>query len=472
MKSFFQLREELNYFAEASKITNQKKKSAIRDLSHGGSNDPHTGHAGMSRHHASMADEHKGTEAGKHHQRASDHHERALAALKKGNLKSGLAHAKNASDAASAAFNSNKHSSSHGGMKDSQALHKHHEREVGFNVGNKSRDAENLKRDKPKRSDKPIQRAIGKTKSTFKKLIGNKKQTSEGFVSEGAEPTAKQVRMAKGIARDKRYAKGNMTGAVKTMDKINPKLANHPKVKDELRKQNEDKASDRATLQKAMDAFKRKGGQIKKVAPGKAAGYHGKDDPGSDVHGMINKDDSKAIGTRKKVKSMGEAKQTHMFDNEKDARAKAKEIGGKYVKGIGKSAGKHAAIREKQVNEISKKTVGSYIKKASDDMSKQADKMARAQRTDGEMDKAVNKFVNRRRGIARAVNKMTTELTHDTMNKYYDKAKKSLHRAKNSHDANIMRKTDPSKDKATVDKRVKGIKLAKARSIKKIRGDK
>ena len=41
-----------------------------------------------------------------------------------------------------------------------------------------------------------------------------------------------------------------------------------------------------------------------------------------------------------------ESKQTHMFDNEKDARAKAKEIGGKYVKGTGKSAGKHAAVAE------------------------------------------------------------------------------------------------------------------------------
>jgi len=41
-----------------------------------------------------------------------------------------------------------------------------------------------------------------------------------------------------------------------------------------------------------------------------------------------------------------EAKQTHMFNNEKDARAKAKQIGGKYVRGTGKSAGKHAAIKE------------------------------------------------------------------------------------------------------------------------------
>jgi len=53
-------------------------------------------------------------------------------------------------------------------------------------------------------------------------------------------PTGKQVKQAIGIARDKRYTKGNMTGAVKAMDKINPKLSGHPKVKGELQKQNEE----------------------------------------------------------------------------------------------------------------------------------------------------------------------------------------------------------------------------------------
>lgn len=51
--------------------------------------------------------------------------------------------------------------------------------------------------------------------------------------------TDKQVRMAVGIANDKRYAGGNMTGAVKVMDKIKPGLANHPKVQAALKKTNE-----------------------------------------------------------------------------------------------------------------------------------------------------------------------------------------------------------------------------------------
>jgi hypothetical protein len=54
----------------------------------------------------------------------------------------------------------------------------------------------------------------------------------------------------------------------------------------------------------AVKAFLAKGGKIKKLPPGKAAGWHGKDDAGKDVHGMINKPDIKAMPTRKKIGSM------------------------------------------------------------------------------------------------------------------------------------------------------------------------
>jgi len=256
----------------------------------------------------------------------------------------------------------------------------------------------------------------------------------------------------------------------------------------------------------AVKAFLAKGGKIKKLPPAKAQGYHGKDDPGADMHGMMDKGDTKKIGTRKKVKSMGAT----------------------------------------QVDELSKDTKKSYIKKSADDMSKQADKMARAQRGDGKMDKAVNKFVNRRKGIARAVEsvdeakrtvtidkpdrlaslriskdtsppfdnarKISTtptkdqfgnviknrakslaraaakraggdmgdkqkkesvnELDQKTMNSYHDKAQKSKDRATNSAVATIMRKGDHSKDLQTRAKRIKGMELAKSRTIKKIRGDK
>lgn len=199
-----------------------------------------------------------------------------------------------------------------------------------------------------------------------------------------------------------------------------------------------------AKKEDAVADFLAKGGKIKKLPPAKAQGYHGKDDPGKDVKGMMDKGDTKAVGTRKKVKSMedddtarmykdnpemmkkggpggykglnkagkkatkkamDEAKQTHMFDNEKDARAKAKEIGGKYVKGTGKSAGKHAAIKEKQVNELSPATKKSYINKAAADI----DNRSYAQGVDDvkgqgdDYDGINNKRIgNRLKGIRRA----------------------------------------------------------------------
>jgi hypothetical protein len=49
----------------------------------------------------------------------------------------------------------------------------------------------------------------------------------------------KQVKMAKGIAFDKRYKGGNMTGASKAINKIKSGLADHPKVSKALRTANE-----------------------------------------------------------------------------------------------------------------------------------------------------------------------------------------------------------------------------------------
>jgi len=51
--------------------------------------------------------------------------------------------------------------------------------------------------------------------------------------------TSKDIKMAVGVSKDKRYAGGNMTGAVKTMEKIKPGLSKHPRVQQALRKANE-----------------------------------------------------------------------------------------------------------------------------------------------------------------------------------------------------------------------------------------
>ena len=71
-------------------------------------------------------------------------------------------------------------------------------------------------------------------------------------------------------------------------------------------------AADKAAHDKAIAAFKAKGGKVKKLKPGYAQGYHGKDDLGTGMHGMLDRGDSKAIGTRKKAASMGALRNSYM----------------------------------------------------------------------------------------------------------------------------------------------------------------
>ena len=58
---------------------------------------------------------------------------------------------------------------------------------------------------------------------------------------EEATYSGKQIKMAKGIAFDKRYKGGNMTGAAKQMEKIKKGLSDHPDVSKALRQANEEK---------------------------------------------------------------------------------------------------------------------------------------------------------------------------------------------------------------------------------------
>jgi len=54
----------------------------------------------------------------------------------------------------------------------------------------------------------------------------------------------KHVKQAIGIASDPRYKKGNMTGAVKAMNKISKDIHKHPQVAAVLRRQNESKVNE------------------------------------------------------------------------------------------------------------------------------------------------------------------------------------------------------------------------------------
>ena len=58
------------------------------------------------------------------------------------------------------------------------------------------------------------------------------------------EFTSQQIKMAYGIANDKRYKGGNMTGAVKAIEKLAKGLSDHPDVQKVLQRTNEGFASD------------------------------------------------------------------------------------------------------------------------------------------------------------------------------------------------------------------------------------
>ena len=444
--------------------------------------------------------------AKKAHQRAAEHHSAAAAHIENGNHeKANASHAKAKDAAGTAKQYGNKHSAN--AHADTHAV-----KRVRSVVGEGHPD------NKPK-GKLPEDTSAAVNELDTSTLVSYRKKANKQRYSNNI---SKRTQRTAGVDRaDKKLRKRNID-----------KFGDHsPKGVDRMGNRKEDTSD-------AVKAFLAKGGKIKKLAPAKAQGYHGKDDPGKGMHGMMDKPDTKAMGTRKKVKSM----------------------------------------EATQVDEISKDTKKSYIKKAADDMSKQADRMARAQRGDGKMDKAVNKFVNRRKGIARAVEsvdeakrtvtidkpdrlaslriskdtsppfdnarKISTtptkdqfgnviknrakslaraaakkaggdmgdkqkkeslwdnirkrraagkprkkpgqkgypktldientvnELDQKTMNSYHDKAQKSKDKATNSAVATILRKGDHSKDLKTMSKREKGMKLAKSRTIKKIRGDK
>ena len=79
----------------------------------------------------------------------------------------------------------------------------------------------------------------------FANIIGNHKES----VELGEAFTPKDIKMAIGIASDKRYAGGNMTGAVNAIEKIKKGLSNHSQVKAVLKRQNE--SLDASTINEA-----------------------------------------------------------------------------------------------------------------------------------------------------------------------------------------------------------------------------
>jgi hypothetical protein len=173
------------------------------------------------------------------------------------------------------------------------------------------------------------QTAIGTTKDAGKFKTGTPKHkfpklTLHTKLKKLGETTVKEISKnlaTKYIGKASRdmYHKGQQQGTADAISRLggpDQDYKKSPERKAAMRVRGIDRATKRLTKkeamsdaekaahQKAIDAFKAKGGKIKKLAPGYAQGYHGKADPAAGMKGMMDKGDTSAIGTRKKVRSM------------------------------------------------------------------------------------------------------------------------------------------------------------------------
>ena len=133
------------------------------------------------------------------------------------------------------------------------------------------------------------------SKGLAKRYIG--KAARDVFHKGRDDATQDAIGRLGGTHPDQDYKKGPERKAamrVRGIDRATNRLAKKEAMSD----------AEKAAHQKAIDAFKAKGGKIKKLKPGYAQGYHGKSDPGAGMKGMISPVDTKQFGTKKKIGSM------------------------------------------------------------------------------------------------------------------------------------------------------------------------
>ena len=248
---------------------------------------------------------------------------------------------------------------------------------------------------KPKQMSVPL----NKQKANEEYVEEKNKQLEEGT------PTKKQVKQGIGIARDKRYAKGDMSGAVKAMDKVNKGLAQHPAVAKELRKQNEDIEQIDELSPKTLGSYAKKA-QRQTMNTNMAIGANPSDNP---------------VTRREK------------------AFAKKRKEGAS--RAIGKLVQKKMSNEEyEQLDELSPKTLGSYSQKSVRDLEKRDKAMGKATQRDREVvnpetSKPFQKMAKRRSGLTKAINRLSKEeveqldeLSPKTLGDYATKAGGDLSR--------------------------------------------
>jgi hypothetical protein len=258
------------------------------------------------------------------------------------------------------------------------------------------------------REEKKLQQREKGIKRAATKLV--KKATNEEAEQiDEATPTKKEVKQGIGIARDKRYAKGNMTGAVKAMDKVNKGIAQHPAVAKELRKQNE------------SSNFKDLRHQLDELSPKTLGSYAQKS-----VRDLEKRD-----------RAMGKATQRDRKVVDPETSKPFQKMA-KRRSGLAKAVNRLSKEETEQLDELSPKTLGSYAKKAQR-QTMNTNMAIGANSTDNPNTRREKAFAKKRKeGASRAIGKLVQkkmsnedveqidELKSKTLKSYISKAGKDL----------------------------------------------
>ena len=102
------------------------------------------------------------------------------------------------------------------------------------------KDSEHKKEELGKEDEPKVKQIIKKLKGASQAHAGQAKELSKALQNENKHFTSQQIKMAYGVANDKRYKGGNYSGAVKAIEKIAKGLSDHPDVQKVLKRTNED----------------------------------------------------------------------------------------------------------------------------------------------------------------------------------------------------------------------------------------
>ena len=138
-----------------------------------------------------------------------------------------------------------------------------------------------------------IKQMLDKEKNQKQENVKSADKKPEVYTKSDGKKGVRMVPTDKEVVKTEGYVSMAQQRAVWATRKDSGK--GHPDNKNKSKKEDASSA--------AVKAYMAKGGKVTKLPPGKAAGYHGKDDPGKDMHGVMDRGDTKQL-PRKKVKSM------------------------------------------------------------------------------------------------------------------------------------------------------------------------